>query len=554
MGRQWTQIELNETFDLHKRKAWFMDGVHTIPRWPAFPLDHVWPNAERGLVWGCQKISHPHCKGWMWRTRDGSAYLSPVMVTDEDEKKKRQGPFREALKPFIEDFHGLWATYKEKWEKIWDEMYAFDVENAADIDLEDFYRKLVQVEIDNWKDHFYIMEGVGSLTLLFEDLAREICGIDSGHPLWGKLCTGFPSRAFKSDAKLHELGQKAVAYGMKDLFLEYSDTELLEQVRKAPNGGAFLKELDAFLDVYGNRLVQLLNFSTPTWKERPDIVLNHIAVFVKMGGGFIQEQAMRQSEKERKDAETEILSKVPNEQKEWFKTLMGCAQNWGWWNEEHEFWLNESTYSLMRRVMLEFGRRFAAAGTFHAAEDIFHIREKDFERVLHHPQDFNLRPEVAKHKGELEEFRKIESQAVVSYDTIEGAVGWLMGMREFHVALSMGYMPEPKEGVNALIWGTCGSPGQAEGTARVITSEDQLQEIQKGDIVVCPTTYVTWTPYFSLMGGLIVDRGGSLSHSAICSREYGIPCIMNTFAGTSTLKTGQKVKINADIGAVFVDE
>jgi phosphoenolpyruvate synthase/pyruvate phosphate dikinase len=91
-----------------------------------------------------------------------------------------------------------------------------------------------------------------------------------------------------------------------------------------------------------------------------------------------------------------------------------------------------------------------------------------------------------------------------------------------------------------------------EGIAKVIFSEDQFGEINPGDIIVAPTTYVTWTPIFSKIGGVVVDRGGSLSHTAICAREYGIPCILNTFAGTQTIKSGQKIRLQADIGAVFI--
>ena len=72
MDRQWTNIELDEPFDMYNTKSFFMDGVHTMPRWQVLPLDHIWPMAERGLCWGTQKISHPQCKGWIWRTREGS--------------------------------------------------------------------------------------------------------------------------------------------------------------------------------------------------------------------------------------------------------------------------------------------------------------------------------------------------------------------------------------------------------------------------------------------------------------------------------------------------
>jgi pyruvate,water dikinase len=516
-------------------------------------LDHVWPMAERGLTWACQRISQPHCKGWMWRTREGSAFLSPIMVTDPEEKKQREVKFKENLKPFIENFHGLWDKYKKKWEDIWSKANAFNLEKASDIELEDFYRDLVRYEEEVWKDHFYIMEGVGSLTLLFEDLARDICGVNSGMPIWSKLSSGFPSKAFESDDKMHEMAQKAIQLGLRDIFAKYDGQELYDKIKAHPKGNEFVRDLTAFLSKdYGDRLMQLLNYATPTWREKPELIADRIKLYVMGAGESRHKATMVQAVKDREAAEKEILSKVPADQRGWFTALMKSAQNWGWWSEEHEFWLNEAVYSLMRRVMLEYGKRFVNYGLFDKVDDIFHIRERDFERVVHAPWDFNLRPEVAKHRAELEQFQKIQSQPIVCYDTIPGAVGWLMPMREFHVALSLGYMPEPKAGVNASLWGTCGSPGTVEGTAKVIFSENQFGEINAGDILVAPTTYVTWTPIFSKIGGLVVDRGGSLSHSAICAREYGIPCILNTFTGTTTIKSGQKVKLQADIGAVFI--
>jgi pyruvate,water dikinase len=86
----------------------------------------------------------------------------------------------------------------------------------------------------------------------------------------------------------------------------------------------------------------------------------------------------------------------------------------------------------------------------------------------------------------------------------------------------------------------------------VVKRDQDLLEVKSGDILVAPTTYVTWTPIFSKIAGLVVDRGGSLSHSAICAREYGIPCVLNTFEGTQQIKSGMRIRLEADIGAVFI--
>jgi phosphoenolpyruvate synthase/pyruvate phosphate dikinase len=91
-----------------------------------------------------------------------------------------------------------------------------------------------------------------------------------------------------------------------------------------------------------------------------------------------------------------------------------------------------------------------------------------------------------------------------------------------------------------------------EGKVKVVWTENELSKIEKGDILVAPTTSPSWTPVFSLLGGVIVDRGASLSHAAIVGREFGIPVVMNVFEGTKLLKDGMKVRLDANMGTVFI--
>jgi phosphoenolpyruvate synthase/pyruvate phosphate dikinase len=78
------------------------------------------------------------------------------------------------------------------------------------------------------------------------------------------------------------------------------------------------------------------------------------------------------------------------------------------------------------------------------------------------------------------------------------------------------------------------------------------RQIKEGDILVAASTSPSWTPVFSLISGAVVDRGGSLSHAAIVGREYGIPVVINTFEGTQKIKEGQRIKIDANLGAVYL--
>jgi pyruvate,water dikinase len=55
-------------------------------------------------------------------------------------------------------------------------------------------------------------------------------------------------------------------------------------------------------------------------------------------------------------------------------------------------------------------------------------------------------------------------------------------------------------------------------------------------------------------GALVIDIGGAMSHGAIVARELGIPCVINTQTGTSTLRTGDRLRVDGAAGTVEVLE
>jgi pyruvate,water dikinase len=103
-----------------------------------------------------------------------------------------------------------------------------------------------------------------------------------------------------------------------------------------------------------------------------------------------------------------------------------------------------------------------------------------------------------------------------------------------------------------VLKGSAGSPGIAEGKARVIRSADKVDQIQPGEILVCPVTAPAWGPIFSKVKGLVTDTGGVMAHAAIIAREYGIPAVVGTGSGTSTIKTGDLIRIDGSEGIVEI--
>jgi pyruvate,water dikinase len=107
-------------------------------------------------------------------------------------------------------------------------------------------------------------------------------------------------------------------------------------------------------------------------------------------------------------------------------------------------------------------------------------------------------------------------------------------------------------GDDSVLHGVAASPGVAEGLARVILSPSELNQVQTGEVLVCPITAPSWAPVFTKIAGAVSDIGGIMAHAAIVSREYGLPAVVGTGFGTKVIKTGQRVRVDGSQGTVTV--
>ena len=88
------------------------------------------------------------------------------------------------------------------------------------------------------------------------------------------------------------------------------------------------------------------------------------------------------------------------------------------------------------------------------------------------------------------------------------------------------------------------------GPVRVLRSEKDLGDLQPGEVLVCPITAPSWASAFSVAAGVVTDIGGMMSHAAIVCREYGLPAVVGTGFATTSLETGQRVRVDGDQGVV----
>lgn len=95
------------------------------------------------------------------------------------------------------------------------------------------------------------------------------------------------------------------------------------------------------------------------------------------------------------------------------------------------------------------------------------------------------------------------------------------------------------------------SNGECEGIVHIVHSAQDANELKKGEIMVARFTDIGWTPYYSIVSGLITEIGSSLSHGAVVAREYGLPTIVNVKGATKLLKNGDHIVMNAAKGTIM---
>lgn len=106
------------------------------------------------------------------------------------------------------------------------------------------------------------------------------------------------------------------------------------------------------------------------------------------------------------------------------------------------------------------------------------------------------------------------------------------------------------ESEHGVVTGAPVSRGRVQGRARVVLSLEDAEALEPGEILIARVTDVGWTPYFSLIAGLVTDVGSAVSHGAVVAREYRLPAVVNTRFATKVFGTGDLVELDGEQGVV----
>ena len=306
--------------------------------------------------------------------------------------------------------------------------------------------------------------------------------------------------------------------------------------------------VSAYLDLVGYRLLDGFDISNPCALELPDALLRAIRAAVAEKDAVASDL---------QDRIAEVRGKVPEKHRAEFDSLLEEARLTYPVRDERGVFSDIWASGLMRRAALAGGRRLAAKGRIHEAAHFVDAGLEEMRSLLiggAGPSADELAERAAYRASHTSKDAPptLGPPPPPPPDASGLPPGAARVMRATGIALGalFGSSEAPHEA--RMLRGLAASRGVYEGPARRVSHPSQFDRIVRGDVLVTESTSEAFNILLPLLGAIVTDSGGLLSHSAIVAREYGIPGVVGTREATERIADGARVRVDGDAGEVTV--
>lgn len=535
------------TFDPPGPGTWLLDGVHVPRPWSRFQAEIHPPNLAEGFRETARRY------GLLvdtldWRIVNGFAYFA-VPPAPEAEVPARFEAAKEAFE------RKLWREDMERWEREAkpDSIRAHLALQA--VDPVALGRDEVLAHLDRCREHQKRMIRQhhwfnGAAMVPVGDFIAHVAEW-TGRPL-GEFLALMRGSAPESAGSFPELDRlaEAIHASPSAVALLGSDgdaADVLERLRSEPGevGGTAV----AYLDTVGYRLLDSLDTGDPCAFEVPEVLVEGIRLAVDAGPPASSDASEEEVARAR--------DLVPASKRDAFDELLAEARLTSRLRDERGLYSEVWAGGITRRAILAAGARLAAEGRLHESA---HLVEAGYEemRSIIGGVDGPSPDELAERARYRTTYRASDAPPWLGpspeppppLDELPPAAA--RAMRAIGSAIDALFSNSDTESEAAVVRGTGASPGEYTGTARLIAGPAEFGRLRRGDILVTPTTTESFNIVLPLLGAIVTDSGGLLSHAAIVSREYGIPGVVGCRDATALIADGTRVRVDGTAGEVFV--
>ena len=282
--------------------------------------------------------------------------------------------------------------------------------------------------------------------------------------------------------------------------------------------------LQDFLDAFGHRTAGEMELAEPRYREDPrqlESTLQSLARGHRSPQEIHQEHARQRIELE-KELPAIVARWGGSSFLETIITGTRQAQRLLVYRESSKDCLMMG-YELIRQTITELARRWQLG------REVFFLRLEELEQFEGCREE--LLTAVAQRQVRWQSLQRLDMPDVIDSRDLEK-----LGLPQQYAAATE-------------IKGEAVAAGAATGTARMVLDPHKNRDLGEGYILVCPSTDPGWTPLFVRARGLVVERGGVLSHGAIVARDFGIPAVVCPGA-TKRIKDGCQVRVDGNRGVI----
>ena len=420
-------------------------------------------------------------------------------------------------------------------------------------ELRDALRGFIDVRLNHWLDasladaasmvcyaalQRLLENAYGSGTSVHSSLLKAIPNVISGEPvhrLWEL------SRLVRGDSAL------------RTLFAQESSV-VIERLFSEPQFSEFRATFERYVSDWGFRCSEELMLTSPSFQENPTPLIDMLRAYALLDGASPVD-ALRAQERDRIAETNRVLTDLEG------RSLMGGVPGLTYgralrvllpWTHaairfrERARMKQALLYSRCRRIALEIGERLVARDVFDSRDDIFFLTVTEIDELLAGAAMF-----PADVRGEVGLRRRAHERLAAT--TPRDA--FTLGEGEYLENTPAGDVAAATERNDdrSLLAGTSACGGRVTGRATVLSDVTEAARLARGDVLVTRQTDPGWGPVFFLVAGLVIERGGMLSHGAIIAREFGIPCVVGVRDATRQIPDGVTVAVDGDNGRVRIN-
>jgi rifampicin phosphotransferase len=336
--------------------------------------------------------------------------------------------------------------------------------------------------------------------------------------------------------------------GGKDFFMNKDSKLLYSHISKTPEWEAVHKLVVEYLKNWGFRCSGELMFTIENYIESPHKFIELLQLYFNYGQDD-PKVSISKKDNERRALLRTSIRKIFSKRHILFPLaifesvaliLLARSCRKAILSREQVRYKQAQMYYNFKKVVVQIGLAFKSQDIIEDENDIFFLEYKEIGSLLASSNMF------AGNIAEMISIRKVNYETE-SANTFPESFETVFGERPIEAGDYTKLVTEGKEHA-----GLAASGGKVRARVKVLMSVMEAEKIKTGEILVTKQTDPGWAMVFPIIGGLIVEKGGALSHGAIVAREFGIPAVLGIENITEILRDNDEVVLDGDRGTITI--